>query len=379
MSVEPAILYDRSRVTTDWYCPRKRYWNYEYDGKGIVGDGIYLPIFTGSVLHDGLSAIAMKVDIDDITEAAAEQLYTGIMTANGGDVDKEPFALEQTALTVGLLRGFHKHVWPRLLDQYPEVVAVEQEMLYTHDGLQFMSRPDLVLRDRDGCLWYIEYKSTSTNKESWMNSWSTAVQLHSTCRAVEATLGEKVTGVIIQGLYKGYVSYGKQSSPFCYAYHRAGNPPFSNEQFIYEYRAGFTRYPTWEMPTGVKGWVEDMPESILAAQFPQAPPIFINDTLIDRFFEQRAHREREIRMGRDASNNPVNNDEVNNMVLDMAFPQRFDQCMPAWGSPCSYRKLCHGRIEDPLTAGYTYREPHHTPEEEQWNQSTTTNGLATTT
>lgn len=366
----PIIVYDRSRTTTDWSCERKRYWQYEYAGRGIVPDNTALELYMGSAIHDGLAAIAQGVDIDEIAGAAHTQMMNTLLANVSGETEPEAvtFAHEQAALVAGLLLGFNKHVWPRLMKAYPKVVAVEQEMQYEHNGLVFMSRPDLVVADPEGNLWYIEYKSTSSKRDSWINSWSTAVQLHSTIKAIEATLGQQPLGVIVQGLYKGYESYGKQSSPMCYAYKRFGTPPFSADQISYEYKPGFKRYPTWELEGGVKGWVDSMPEDILATQFPQTPPIFIREGLISSFFEQREGREMEIKLAMRAMEGA--NEVGKQGVMDIAFTQNFQECHPAWGKPCPYRNLCHGHVEDPLSQGYILREAHHVLEAKIHNEIT---------
>ena len=157
--------------------------------------------------------------------------------------------------------------------------------------------------------------------------------------------------VQIVGLYKGYESYGKQSSPFCYAYKKAGNPPFTQDAIQYEYKAGFKRIPTWELEGGVKAWVDGMPENVLANQFPMTAPIPINEDLIDSFFKQRLVREMQI--AKCAQSDP------NMADLDEFFPQRFDQCQPSFGYACGFKKLCHGYVENPLEDGFVLREPHH--------------------
>lgn len=364
----PLIVYDRSRTVQDWKCERSRLYQYEWDGKGVVLGTTFLELYLGTAIHDGLAAIAAQhvngeVDIDLIASTAYQEVFDSMLNQQVGEIGAEEFAAEQGTMVEGLLRGFYKGVWPKLMEAYPVIIAIEQEMRYDHDGLVFMSKPDLVVADKEECLWYIEYKSTASKKEEWINSWQTAVQLHSTCKAVEQSVGEPVTGVIVQGLYKGYKSYGRQNSPFCYAYHKAGNPPFSEDQFLYEYRSGFKRYPTWMMKGGVKGWIEGMHPDFLAAQFPQTPPIFINESLVNAFFQQRDYREHEIAEAAEWLNSHPN-DEDRGLVLAQAFPQRFDQCIPSFGKPCPYRLLCHGGVTDPLNHGYTYRESHHALEVE---------------
>lgn len=359
-------LYDRSRVTTDWQCPRKRYWQYEYGQKGIVGGSSNLELFLGTTVHDALAAIAYQhiagtVNIDEIADTAREAVIRSLAPQGDAYLEEEiAFAREQGALVEGLIRGFYRSAWPRLMAAYPDIRCVEQELIYDHDGLRFMAKPDIVVADPEGNLWYIEYKTTSSKKEGWINSWNTAIQLHSSVRAIETSLGEKVTGVIVQGLYKGYESYGKQSSPFCYAYQRKGNPPFTEDATAYEYKAGFKRYPTWEMAGGVRQWIAGMPDTTLADQFPVTPPIFVKDDLVDAFFSQRNWREHEIDLAMQAIR--YLDADSTARLLDVAFPQKFDQCVSFWGSKCTYTKLCHGYVGEPLREGFEYRIPHHSTE-----------------
>ena len=375
MTTAPLRLYDRSRVVTDWRCPRARYWQYEFNGRGIVSDSTSLELHMGTAVHDALAAIASeyqatgKVDIDAIATTASRGMYDSLMqfAVDENEAEGRTFAAEQAALVEGLVRGFYAHVWPTLTAAYPVILAIEQEMTYPQpDGLCFMAKPDLVVMDESEAVWYVEYKTTSSKKPSWVQSWQTAVQLHSTIRAIEATIGRDVTGVHVQGLYKGYESYGKQNSPFCYAYVKDAAPPFTAERVEYEYKPGFRRQPTWERPGGVAAWVAGMPANMLADQFPQAPPIFIKDDLVEAFFRQTSRREQEIawavgELANIAAEMPSTG-HTTESLMDATFRQHFDQCVPAWGRPCSYRMLCHGHVEDPLTAGYCWREPHHTPE-----------------
>jgi len=368
-------VYDRSRVTTDWDCPRKRFWQYEYQGKGIVSTHTSLELFLGTTVHDALAAIAVSqsrdggVDIDTIATAARQQMLDNLLPSVSVDPEGFNFAWEQATLAEGLVRGFYKQVWPSLMTQYPQIVSIEEEMVYNHDGLTFMSKPDLVVGDESGEFYYVEYKTTSSKKEGWVNSWDTAIQLHSTIKAIETTKGVKVNNVIVQGLYKGYESYGKQNSPFCYAYKRNGNPPFSQDEVRYDYKAGFKKYPVWEMAGGCKKWVDEMSQDILVDQFPQTAPIFVNEDMVDSFFRQRAFREKEIKQAmKDLYSDDESLIDLTHEIVDAAFPQRFDKCIPSFGRPCAYRMLCHGVVHNPLEQGFVYREPHHSPELDQWRE-----------
>lgn len=374
MSTQELRLYDRSRVTTDWTCPRMRYLQYELEGKGIVPTTSAFPLWMGTCIHDGLSGVARGVDIDLLATTAEVQVRESLLSQTSGVAEEVEFAFEQGALVEGILRGFHKHVWPRLIQEFPLILHIEEEMEYVHDGLLFMSKPDLVLAKEDKSeIVYVEYKSTSSKKEGWVNAWETAVQLHSTIKAIEATHGEKVDKVIVQGLYKGYESYGKQGSPFCYAYERKGQPPFSNDEVRYEWKAGFKRSPVWERAGGVRAWVEGMPPEVLGDQFPQAPPIFVKEELVSSFFTQRGWREKEI--GLACNMLEFVDEEGRSGILDVAFPQRFDKCREPWGDggkgrKCDYLRICHGGVlgvsEGTPAAGFEFRAPHHAQEEERW-------------
>jgi hypothetical protein len=302
------------------------------------------------------------VNIDLIGETAFKQVHDQLLADTAGEDSQKAneFANEQGTLVEGLLRGFYKHAWPRLMAQFPEIVLVEQECTYEHHGMTFMSRPDLVLADTEGAVFYIVMKSTSSKREEWINSWATAVQLHSTIRAIEETIDRPVTGVIVQGLFKGFSSYGRQNSPMCYAYHRSGNPPFTQDSVLYEYKAGYKRSPVWDMKGGVREWVEHMPENILADQYPQSPIIFCKNAMIESFFNQRADRERQIDLALQMLEGA--DEDTKAAILDTAFDQHFSECTPSFGHPCQYKRLCFGQVTDPLKEGWAWRAPHHTLE-----------------
>ena len=334
--------YSKSRVETGLTCQRKRWWAYEAGGTGYTWPATSLPLTIGTVVHDALGGIAEGHDVEDVALAAREEMLSTLSHSST--------APEQAALVEGLVRGFVRHVWPFYQTQFTEVVAVEKMLEYKQSpNLTFLCKPDLLVRDADGNLHYIEYKTTSSIKGSWFNSWQTAIQLHSAAKVVKEVLNEDLTSIHVQGLYKGYSSYGKQGSPFCYGYCMEGQPPLSSDQWSYEYRGGFYRRPTWEMSGGVKGWVEGMPRNVLAKQFPLTPAIFPDHDLIDAFFRQCEAREKEI-------------SEATN--IDLTFRQNFSQCSPAFGFDCQYMELCHGQ-QHPIDAGFERREPHHEAERKE--------------
>jgi len=370
MPTYPIKLYSKSSVERDWKCPRSYYWAYEYDGKGIQSQSYGLELMLGSAIHDALAVLALKtkageaIDIDLIATTAYQQVFDSLPKPEDStplDLTKVEFAKEQATLIEGLIRGFYKHVWPKLMAKY-RIASVELPTIHRHGrNLGMVAKPDLILQDQgDDSLWYYEYKTTSSKKDEWIKSWEYAIQLHSSIRAVEQTTGNSIDGVIIQGLYKGYRSYDKQGSPFCYAYKKNGNPPFTKDQIAYEYKSGFFRVPTWELEGGVKGWVESMPSNVLADQFPQTAPIFVNDFLIDAFFKQQELRQRDIVAVSEYLRGGEGTPEGIQEAINDVFPQRFDQCRPSFGYECPYLKLCHSNAgENPLENGFVYRTLDH--------------------
>lgn len=373
-------LYSKSSVGTDNTCHRKYFHAYKAGGTGIQARGQAIELFMGSALHDGLACIAQdemeeaktnsedrgnQIGIDTIAKTAFKQVLDPMIEAatnrKTGQIEQDDvdYAREQATLVEGLLRGFYRHVWPRLMEEY-DIEFFEKPMIFKHDGIGMVVKADLVVRSKStGMLTYVEYKSTSSKDDRWIRSWDTNIQLHSSVRAIEQAVGEEVESVIVIGLYKGYFSYNKQGSPFCYGYKKNGNPPFTTEQLGYKYLAGWNKTPTWMMPDGVKGWVAKMPEEILQEQFPQTPPIFLNRDLIDAFFRQQAVRQRLIQYAQVELDKDILLPEARQLLMDEVFPQNFEECTPAWGGECNYRILCHGPQVDPLTLGFQSRTTDH--------------------
>lgn len=376
------IYHSRPRAEADWRCPRYRYFSYEWDATGLDADIETIEMFFGTSIHDATAVIAQMwkasqaVDIDLIATTTATQVREGVLAlAVGTDDQREVLANEQACLAEGLVRGFYRHQWPLIMKRWPRILAIEADVTYRHDHegnpdpdgkFEFLAKPDLVVESEDGSeRVYIEYKTTSSKREEWINSWDKQVQVHGTREAIKSTLGIDCTGVVVQGFYKGYESYGKLATPLAYAYHRWGNPPFSQTETVYEYKAGYRRYPVWELEGGCKKWVDNMPSEVLMEQFPETPTIFPDPAYTRAFFAQRAIRELDIRFGRDVAKAAKDAGDLKSLesVLTVTFPQKFRECKQARrNGECPMLHLCFGDIKDPLKAGMSPRTPHHKAE-----------------
>ena len=364
MSEVKPIIFHRSGAETDWSCRQKRYWGYELYGTGVNAPEHPYELYLGTLIHDGVAAMAHDVPIDQIAQAGVTQLRAKLLEGRERDSDAQFLADEQCALAEGLLRGFHRAHWPRICADYPEIVLCEKDLPYDYniDGrpLRFVSKADLVRRDKEGQLWIFEWKTTGSIKEEWINSWQTAAQVHAQMKVVEQHLNEPVAGCIVQGFYKSYVSqWNRLESIFAYAYHHPGNPPFEKPRWAYEYKAGLKKYPIWNRDGGVKQWVAEMPLPLLQSQFPQTPPIFANEQIIEDFFQGQGLREIEIKDHR--PDDPW--DPANKRAMMQYFPKMFTGCN-AYNRICGFKRLCFGSPVDPLSIGFEPRVSHHQLEQE---------------
>lgn len=331
-------FFDRTRTETDWLCPRKRYLQFEYDGRGIVPVEEQLPLAFGIAVHQGLARLiregpsAVPTIIDDAPSVNPE-------------VD---------ALFSGMMHGAARYLIPSLLNRF-EIVAVEREITTVFDDdLMFGCIPDLIGRDREtGLCWYIEYKTTSDRSASWVNAWNRAVQLHAGAYLAHIELDIPMAGCIVIGLSKGSKYKGSIRSPFVHAFIKPGSED-AHELRSYEYVRGWNRVLTTELDGGVERWMEQMPPALLADQFIETPPIPLRHDLVAAFFDQQQRREAVVAHGQ---------------IED--FPQNFSACDPARGYPCPYLACCWspqvGR--DPIGSGqFVVRESHHPAEIALWEE-----------
>lgn len=359
---QPLIFFDRTRRSVDGTCRRRRWWAFEYEGRGISPRARALYFDIGDIIHKALAQLLRQEAEQEETIRDAVEGFRGQVAATLPAEKLE----EQCALIEGMLRGWCRAVLPRLLAEY-NVLHVETEFPYrVRDGavpIEMGVTPDALLeRKSDRTVWYREHKTSGSLDARWFPQWPKAIQLHSTAHIVGERMGRPVEGVIVGGLYKGYENRkagGRQESIWCYGYTRPGNT--GGPEILYEWKAGARKVPTWTQPGGVRGWVEQMPDPVVADQFAETPPIYLNAYLVERFFAQSAYRETEIRMGR-AQYYATSDASIREGILDTYFPQNFDACAPPIGAPCPYGDCCFNPViaGNPLATGlYVPRVPHH--------------------
>ena len=320
-----------SRASADWSCNRKRYWGYEKDGTGYTKNETTLPLLIGSGVHEAASFLAKGTDVEE----AVRMVVPGFRDDLEGSGVAEANIFEQAALVEGIIRGLDRYAIPSLEAEYPEVVMVEEPLEVEIDGVVFVGIVDLVRRAPDGRTIIIDYKTTSSNRTQWIDSWVLNPQVHVYADLYRRATGDPVEGMVIQGAYKGYHNYGKQNSIFCYGYERKAAPPFTNSSWTYEYQGGYRKSPVWTAKT-VKEWVDNMPIDVLTKQFPQTPVIFPVTQIADDFYSQEVKREEHL--------NAFRRSEVRVPVtgrnLDVLFRKNLNACQPSFGAPCKYLNMC---------------------------------------
>ena len=246
--------FDRSRLETSFKCPRREYWEYYYDGKGLQPARLNQHLVFGSAVHEAVGAILQYcVDFDNLPDAvwikeainiscaSLRQVFTASKGFTAEPILEEGFdgQMIQTVedqswlvdhycdLLEGLVTGWCLVRLPALMEQYRVVTVETEERLqlgsipsvcvdegcphygtaHSHKGaadeLVFMSRPDAILERRtDGALVILSLKTVSQVNSMWLENFKTDQQTISEVLPVEARLGREVAGVQIEGLTK---------------------------------------------------------------------------------------------------------------------------------------------------------------------------------
>lgn len=364
---EPILwLTDRSRMVAYRNCPRLRYLRYHAEGSGLERKAASLPLVTGQAVHTALAQI-LRGDAPEDAIVSAWTQYMDEVTSRGVQASgiHDAFLAEQRALLEGLVWAWNRVRLPAIRAEY-DLVSVERDMLWTmgtQDGVTVvdMVKCDALVRRRsDGTLFYLEFKTTTQGGDEWIKQWEHNSQLLINTVAVEELLGERLGGVLIEGLLKGRRAPERlrhspfrgrvlQQSALCYAY--AQTDSLGGRHYSLDYVS-----PKWERiavwtEVDARRWTHDvMTTEQCAALFVPCPPIRPRNELLARHRAQMLHQESAIaRMLPSAD-------------LDRDFPMNDDHCYRYWGNPCEMEELCFNAAiaQDPLGSGlYQRRRPHH--------------------
>jgi len=415
---------DSSRRSAEHRCKRLRYLEYHSGpaGYGIRKKAQSLPLATGirvhklfaevlSLAHEGVDRPVIRAcitrNIIQYKELCNTRAFRDVPMPDMPAEAKFEISRvvdEQGSLLEGMAWGFLRAIVPTILSGY-DVVAVEKEFAFLlQDGEQtvrVMTRPDILLRrkvDRALCIW--DYKTGGSFNEGWKKQWENSPQLLLIKAGVEAELKEPcsfayVLGVLKGGRYKDRADgVERQHSPFCYAYHREGNPPMIREdwQVNYDYTDAdgknhrlskdYKRTPIWAFEfkdkpqdwTTLEYWVESLPLEDVQRQFEYLGPFDHHGWQLPSTLLGMIKQERLVREGLWAvydvlgegflaeGEAPPEWSEADPRVLaalDEHFPQSWDCYKYGSRYRCQMFDVCTRNLQEPLQQGFEMRRPHH--------------------
>lgn len=353
------IVVSDSRSRTDKRCERERFYSTEFGGTGISPKQGSTALELGVVVHDAITrGIVERWEAVDAAKYA-EQMAVKECEENlitGTD------AFELPLLAGAMVYAFLSRVWPEYLKEY-DLVIVEDACTWTGpDGIVWYARPDIMLRrKKDDSLWYLELKTTSLDPERFCRIWGRKSQIHLGPRCVEATTGEAVEGVIVQGIHKGSKYKGSSRSKLVGGYCREAIGRVGKNVWKPEHSSGFTWRVATEYDGGITAWIDQLPREIVGEYFPVTPPITPDPEYLDSFVRQRTHRELQIQAWRDNMDTLMESGQPNEIIeatyieeLDKVFPQNNEACENEMnGIKCSFYEICWNRMvgRDPLASG----------------------------
>jgi hypothetical protein len=356
--------FSRSAGDTDDNCPRARYWNTVYGGRGLESTEPKEALLFGTEMHRGLQTIWETGNLK-----VQEFFQTG-------------FPEDLAWVGRGLLYAYYSTVYRRYQLEGWKLLHAEQEckahLGFSPGGreLILLAQPDLLIQhESTGLVRYVEAKTTKVLDAAFMESWRYAPQLAAGFEAVWQTLGIQVDDFVMQLFYKGtfYKDEGRWASVFTSAWRRVKK---GFQVGLLKEKLDFDDYE-WspKRPTSWKGWERvDLPGTVdetvwhefllkhgaLEEQCPETPPLIFHKGMVEAWIEQKKLREGEIA-------DWDSHDDIIPAHVPTTFPQKFLKCKPYNGFPCNYLSLCWNPTEtkQPLLSGrFKWREPHHKTEAE---------------
>ncbi len=404
------IYTDRSRTIEHQRCPRARYWQYEYRGRGVAPIRLSIPLAVGTYVHAGLGVLltqARDMRPIDVEAAVSEAVagYDSLIQNRGLNVEASAEMAftyrEQRALIEAMIRAWAIKQLPGFLEEF-EVLEVEHEDTFilsgnvrymgtTLESLSWMSRADgLLRRIADDDLYVLSFKTAADWDARKQAENYHDMQGLSETYAIEQRIGRKVMGVRMEFLLKGSRDFNKHSgryeqySPLVRAWRQQGVTQ-AEDRYAWRYQwesegdnglpvthrlgRGWTPFYAWELQGGVKGWIDLLASGsiqseagdALSAQFISPIPYFRHEDDIKHWLRQARAQESHVAEASLKILSARNEDDRTEM-LDAEFPQYTRSC--DWPTRCPYQDLCFGGAsQDPVGSElYVWRQPHHEPE-----------------
>jgi hypothetical protein len=418
-----SIIYtDRSRIERYEDCPRKRFWLYEYDSKGLEkADNLKLDARIGTRVHNGIETFFGSSETPHEAEAVAlwagrefvEDCYRVLGKPEAEQVPQLIHdIIEGGRIVTALTYAWLRHKAPRMLGD-GEVLGIEKELTVDFevgtDVVRLMARPDVIWRrHQDGAIFIRNLKTVRKADDRWREKWALDMQTLSEPLAVDEWLRSQHSadspyasfaqcgGVIIDGLVTGEVLFDKyrglfyHNNPLVYAWeggdigvaekpvfypryewsctapHKMGNGRRCEGGRTHKL-SGVRKVAVQDRyPGGIIAWIDHLIENDVALveeMLIELPPIIRSGYQIERWRRQVLPREAAIHNHAKQCNVEQLVGERSELLLDEHFPMHTANGNCLYPGKCAAFDLCHGSAAgDPLNSGYQIRMPNHPQE-----------------
>lgn len=404
----------RSHIEQYFRCPRYRYLNQFYNGKGIVPKTRNIPLVTGSIVHDAIGFLlarykllksqSQKLTMKDLDSAIilAKKNYYELIHDSGFkfDLDKnsrsqqEHTQSEQIALAEALIRVWVYLELPSLVKRF-EIIEIEKERtIEIASGIILQTRTDAELQSRDNGDYFNYSLKTYKNLDNRTEkAYQKDLQGITEIFGVESETGRKVSWIRFCFLIKGYFEhlskYDKttpmvQKSPLVRGIRNitpsginfAASWYFSNENNKSGWGRlgkGWEEFEVWqEGPEAIKLWVKSLFEDVVnegrkTIEKQCFVPIEysrnkkdVEETLIEITSQEVEVRSRLFKI---LDQDPELT--VNNNLVSKLFRRNRQACF--YPTDCDYLDVCWKPEvgENPIEVGeFEYRVAHHQMEKE---------------
>lgn len=416
---ELGILTDRSRIECWESCPRKRFLEYEWKGRGIQRANIIPPaweLLTGIKVHEGIECILLAIiagepwDSASIAAQAVMQYRTEIEPSLMTIEDEQSRSLllweadQQYDLVRALVIAWATVSLPRYLQNYRPITVEKEQLLtleYNGQKVTIMTRTDILsqrLTDNGHVVHNLKTSSRPDNK--WKQGFRYDQQVLMEAYVCEEDIKQQVGGVVIHGLAKGSKKEypegsGKwqHSSPLIYCWYRPGDPPMTEPEFHARYnytctephlvgkpnKAGVRK----ECPGGVNhklsGVYKERVESVYPGGIPawiaylwQVDPELVREQMIElepisrsayeieRWKRMVIQREVEISKHAQLTMEAITSDNPSAVnMLDYYFPMHTGHSNCLWPRPCQFLDCCWGTADPDDPDRFKPRIPNH--------------------
>lgn len=375
---------DRSRIIQHQRCPRSRWWQYHYGGRGIIPVNEPRQFFTGKIVHEIMDFTILGNNPEEIIGQA---LDNGVKELNGETPEwlQEQLWLSEALGWVWVLKGL-----PFMLDKYEVAETEKEEQMALAPDIIFMARTDALLRAKDGSGLYIgSWKTTSSYDQRKETFHRHDMQGITEPLTTEKRIGEVIEGVQMVYLIKGYERkndqggyevqnqfvYGwrnDQKNEWAHSYNFTDTMDFGGHRLGKGWRRAIIAL---EYPGGIQAWVKNINVGLIQPDASETAtlldkylvipePIYRQQWEKDRCMRQILAQETYVTQATEMINEMVKQKEEGiEEALDQWFPCYEHSC--DYPSHCIYHELCWLPTEEvsPLEKGFMWRTPNHPMEQ----------------